>query len=80
VIFASATKLDREQSLAACYGSDDQEWLFSGCYGAGQRGIRRVVRQVFVAGKEAQEGSALLRDLIADGPSEHRVASFQRVE
>ena len=42
--------------------------------------IRRVMRQVFFAGEEAQERAALVRHVIADGAAQHGIACFQRVE
>jgi hypothetical protein len=38
------------------------------------------MRQIFLAGKEAQERPALLRDLVADGAAQHRIAGLERVE
>src|SRR4051812_46185452 len=48
--------------------------------GVGQRRIRRVVGEVLLAGEEAQEGAALLGDVVADRPPQHRIAGFERVE
>jgi len=36
--------------------------------------------QIFLAGEEAQERPALLRDLIANRPAQHRIADLERVE
>jgi hypothetical protein len=38
------------------------------------------VGEIFLAGKEAQEGTPLLRDLIADRAPQHGIARFQRVK
>jgi hypothetical protein len=38
------------------------------------------MRQVFLAGKEAQEWPALLCDVIADCPAQHGIAGLNRVE
>jgi hypothetical protein len=38
------------------------------------------VRQIFLAGEEAQKRPPLLRNLIADRPAQHGVASLQCVE
>jgi len=38
------------------------------------------VGEVQLAGEEAQERAALLRDLIADGATQHGIAGFERVE
>ena len=46
----------------------------------GQRGIRQFVEQIPLAGEEPYERSALLRDLVADRPAQHRIAGLERVE
>src|ERR1700687_916100 len=38
------------------------------------------MREIFRAGEEPQERAALLRDVIADGPPQHRICSLERVE
>jgi hypothetical protein len=38
------------------------------------------MRQILLAGEEPQERPPLLRDLIADRPAQHGIASFERVE
>lgn len=38
------------------------------------------MRQIVFAGEEAQERTALLRDLVTDRPTQHRVVGFQRIE
>jgi len=43
-------------------------------------GIRGFVRQVFLAGKEAQERAALQGTVVTNGALQHRIASFQRVQ
>ena len=44
----------------------------------GQRGIRRLVREILLAGEEANQGPPLLRDLIADRAAQHRVLGLER--
>src|SRR5574341_934182 len=46
----------------------------------GQRGVRRLMGQILLAGEEPQERSALLRDVVADRPAQHRIAGLERVE
>ena len=46
----------------------------------GQRGIRRLMGQILLAGEEPQEGSSLLRDVVAGRPPQHRIAGLERVE
>jgi hypothetical protein len=52
--------------LAACHCSDDQVRFGSGDDGAGKAGVRLFMRQVFLAGEEPDEGTALFRGLVAD--------------
>src|SRR6266849_9782570 len=61
-------------------GPDDQQRLLPGYHGVGQRCIRRFVRQILLACEEAQEGTALLRDVIANGPAQHGIVGLQGVE
>src|SRR5262249_43522868 len=42
--------------------------------------VRRLVRQIFLAGEESQERAALLGHVIADGAFQHGVALFHRIE
>ncbi len=59
---------------------DDQQRLFPRRDRLGQRGIRRLVRQILFAGKETQKRPPLQRDLIANRPPQHRIAGFKRVK
>ena len=45
-----------------------------------QRGVRRFVGQVLLAGEEAQHRPALAGDVVADRSAQHRIAGFQRLE
>jgi hypothetical protein len=38
------------------------------------------VRRVFAARKKSQQRPALTRDVIANGPTQHRITRFERVE
>src|SRR5215471_8579188 len=38
------------------------------------------MRQILAAGEEPDKRAALLRDMIADRPAQHRIARLQRVE
>ena len=66
--------------LAARNGPQDDQWLLPGRDGVGQWGVRQFVRQIFFAGKEPQERSALLREVVADRPAQHGIADLERVE
>ena len=66
--------------LAAGNGPDDDKRLLSGCDRVGQWGVRRLMGQIFLAGEESQEGTALLRDVVADGSAQHGIAGLERVE
>jgi len=66
--------------LSAGDGADDQEGFFAGGDGGGERGVGRIVGEIFLAGEEAEEGATLLRDVVADGALQDRIAGFEGVE
>src|SRR6267378_1510951 len=66
--------------LAASHGPDDQQRLGARRDRVGERGIRRLVGQIRLAGEQPHERPALLRDVVADRPAQHRVAGLERVE
>ncbi len=66
--------------LAAGDGADDEEWLGAGLNGHGENGFRWVVREIFAAGEEADEGAADAGDVVADGALQGGEAGFERVE
>jgi len=66
--------------LAAGNGSNDQKRLLPGRDLVWQGGIRRFMGQILLAGEEAQEWPALLRDMVPDGASKHGIASLERVK
>jgi hypothetical protein len=72
--------LEGADCLAAGDGSDDDEGLFAGCDGFGQWCVGRLVREILLAGEEAQEWTALQRDLVADGAAQHGIAGLEGVE
>ena len=59
---------------------DDQKRLRARRDRVGQRRVRRLVRQILLAGEEPHERPALLRDVIADRAAQHRIAGLERVE
>src|SRR5271156_7237573 len=59
---------------APCNGADDEERFPSRGNLVRQRGVQFLMRKVFAAGEESQEGPALLRDVIAYRSAQHRVA------
>src|SRR5438876_3864835 len=67
-------------SLTAGHGPDDQKGLGARRDRVGQRGVRRFVGQILLAGEEPHERPAPLRDVVADGPAQHRIAGLERVE
>src|SRR6185437_14324744 len=78
---AARLRLGRSRTeLAAGHGADDQVRLGAGRDGFGQRGVRLLVRQVLLAGKEPDERAAFSGPLVADGAAQHRVPGLQRVE
>ena len=66
--------------LTAGNGAEDDKGFRPRCDRIGKRGIRRLMREILLAGEEPQERPALLGDLIADRPAQHRIAGFKRVE
>ncbi len=66
--------------LASGNGSDDEKRFFPRSDRLWQWDVRRLVRKILLASKEAQEWPALLRDVIADCPTQHRIAGFKRIE
>src|SRR2546426_5700681 len=66
--------------LAAGHGPHDEKRLGPVRDRVGQRGIRRFVGQILLAGEEPHERPALVRDVVADRPAQHRVAGLERVE
>jgi hypothetical protein len=45
-----------------------------------QRRVRRLVREIPLAGEEPEERPPLVRDLVADRPPQHRIGGLERVE
>ncbi len=72
--------VSRSIELAASDGANDHEGLDAARDGGGEGLVGRLMRDVFVAGEESQEGPPLLRAVIADRAAEHGVAGFQGVE
>ena len=66
--------------LPAGHSPHDEKRLGPYHDGVGQRGIRRCVGQILLTGEEPHERSALLRDVVADCPAQHRIAGFEGVE
>src|SRR2546426_1701400 len=67
-------------ALAAGHRPHDQKRLRANRDRVGQRGIRRFVGQILLAGEDPHKRAALLRDVIADRPAQHRIAGLERVE
>jgi len=67
-------------SLSPRDRTENEKYLFSRGDFCRQRQIGRFERKVLPAHKESQKGAALLRDMIADGPPQHRVTRLERVE
>jgi hypothetical protein len=68
------------QKLSSRNGPDNDKRLLPRRHRLGQRGVRGLVRQILLAGEEAQERPPLLRDLVADRPAQHGIAGLERVE
>ena len=77
---AHSIRPNDKSPLASGDCAHDEERLGAGRNRLRQRRICRIVRDVFAAGKESYERPALLRDVIADRATKHRIFCFQRVE
>jgi hypothetical protein len=60
--------------------SNDQERLDPSNHPLGQWGVGSLVREVFAAGEEADEGAAFVRDVVADRAAEYWIRFFERVQ
>jgi hypothetical protein len=67
-------------ALAAGDRPDYDKRFLSGCDGRRQWSVGWVQGEIFLASKEAQERAALLRDVVADGASQHRITSFESIK
>src|SRR5258707_14342462 len=61
-------------------GPHQQERLRPRRDGVGQRGVRRFMRQILSTGEEPHKRTALVRDVLANRPAQHRIAGLERVE
>src|ERR1035441_6759271 len=59
---------------------DDQKRLGPSRNSFGQQSVGALVGDVLPTGKEPYEGAALLRDVIAHRPPQHRIAGLQSAE
>jgi len=66
--------------LPPCDRANDQEGFFARRDSLRQRRIRRLVREILFAGKEAQERPPLLRDVVSNCSLQHGITSLKRVE
>src|SRR6266705_1592147 len=62
--------------LAAGDGPDDEKRLRPGRDDVREGGVRRLMGEIPLAREESQERSTLLRDVVADRPSQHRIAGL----
>ena len=60
--------------------ADHDEWFFSGNDGFGQGSVRRVVGEVFFAGKKAQKRPSLQSYMITNRAPQHWVLRFESIE
>ena len=68
------------KTLAARHGAHHAKRLGPRGDRVRQRSVRRFVREILLAGKEPHVRSAPLRDVVADRPTQHRIAGLERVE
>ncbi len=72
--------MSMQKYLTAGHRAHDPQGLNAGLNLLGQRSFRRLERPIFSASKETDERAALLRNLIPDGPTQHRVVVFDGVQ
>ena len=60
--------------------TDDKERLFPRGNLVGQLHIPRFERVIFATREEAQERAALLRSMIANGATQHRISKLKRID
>jgi hypothetical protein len=65
---------------SASHSRDDQVRLLASYDRLREWGVGRFVGQVLLAREEPHESATLAALLVANGPAQHRVAGFQRVE
>ena len=70
----------KARNSSACDCADYEEWLGSRDDCVGEWGVGLLVREIFAAGEEAQERATGLGDVVADRATQHRVATFERVD
>ena len=68
------------QILSSGHGSDDEKRLAPSEDGAGQRGFRRGVREIFLTCEEADKGPTDQRGVIANAAAENGMFALERIE
>src|SRR5262249_31451831 len=76
---ARSSRVALRRVLSSRYSTDDEKGLASRGDGLGKRRVRRVVREVLLAGEESQKRSPHLRCVIANGAAEHGVSGFEGI-
>ncbi len=66
--------------LTAGEGADDHKRLGAGGDSARQRRVGRLMGKILATGEEAHERAALMRDVVANRPAQHRIACFDGVK
>src|SRR5215469_14056530 len=61
-------------------GAEDDKGLLARRDGIGQRSVGGVMREVLLAGEEAQESATLQRAVVANGPAQHGILGLERIE
>ena len=69
-----------EDTLTAGDGPDDLKGLRSRRNRFGERCVWWLVGPILFAGEEPHERPALLGDMVADGPAQHRITGLERIE
>jgi hypothetical protein len=70
----------RTTTLAAGDGADDEKGLNASGDSFGQRSLGRFMGKVLPGSEEPDKRPALMGDVVADRPAQHRIAGLERVE
>src|ERR1041384_29051 len=70
----------RRQDLPSRDGADNEQWLLPRRDRVGERGIRRLMREVLLTGEKSQKRPPLLRDVVPDRSPEHGIARLECIE
>src|SRR5690242_10800346 len=77
---STRSRCSNSKLLPSGDGTEHDKGLLARRDGIGQRSIGGVMREVLLAGEEAQKGAALQCAVVANGPAQHRILCLKRIE